>query len=481
LNIVAWLKGGFGMTMEQDFLARAAAFSIDEAAIERMRVFAPKIIPYFKDSIDGYLERLAKRPGYEMIAEQDRKRLAALEAAYFESLLTKGFDAGYCSRVDDAVAQQKALGFGSRIHVVLAAWICKDIAVEIRRHYRFSGRRALTLFESLTRILHVDTLNVLAHEHAIFSGGLDERSMIITDNVDRFCVDMTDVDSDIRDAGDGLSAAAAVVNACVDASGAAVVSVTSAKSRAFEVLGTAEKAVVEMAASIAEIANQVKSSDVVLKSTISAVTLAHSKIQGLAAVTGRIGSVTDLISNIASHTNILALNATIEAARAGEHGRGFAIVAAEVKALAAQTSEATAEISRCIAEVQVATRDAVDQVTDAGQRVRNLADSSIAIAIAVNQQNATTNDISMTVQSAVQHVSAVDVAIDHLHDRVSETNDQVKALERWHVALDTSAAELLHKVGEMSENLKTKSSTLRLSRHGNIFDRSEKDTPAKMH
>jgi methyl-accepting chemotaxis protein len=80
-----------------------------------------------------------------------------------------------------------------------------------------------------------------------------------------------------------------------------------------------------------------------------------SQVRGDAAA---IGAVVGLVHGIAIQTNLLALNASIEAGQVGEAGKGFAVVADEVKALAQQTTHATADISKQIATVQLASREA---------------------------------------------------------------------------------------------------------------------------
>ena len=132
-------------------------------------------------------------------------------------------------------------------------------------------------------------------------------------------------------------------------------------------------AINEMSSTVQEVANNASSAataaqeadnhahkgQVIMDNTIAAITQLSTEVDKvsnamtqLETETGRIGSVLDVIKNVAEQTNLLALNAAIEAARAGEQGRGFAVVADEVRALAKRTQESTAEIQNIIHAVQ---------------------------------------------------------------------------------------------------------------------------------
>jgi methyl-accepting chemotaxis protein len=135
----------------------------------------------------------------------------------------------------------------------------------------------------------------------------------------------------------------------------------------------------------------------------------------------RIDAVVDMISSIASQTNLLALNATIEAARAGDAGRGFAVVAAEVKELANQTAQATKEISAQIAGVQGSTEQTVRAIGIIEARLREMNDVATAIASAVEEQGAATQEIVRNVAEAAHGTSEVTGNISGIAGAAEET------------------------------------------------------------
>ena len=133
--------------------------------------------------------------------------------------------------------------------------------------------------------------------------------------------------------------------------------VASASEEASTNVQSVASATEEMTSSVNEISRQVQESSRIAGEAVKQAQKTDARINELSQAAGRIGDVVKLITAIAEQTNLLALNATIEAARAGEAGRGFAVVASEVKALAAQTAKATEEIGTQIAGMQAATAE----------------------------------------------------------------------------------------------------------------------------
>jgi methyl-accepting chemotaxis protein len=172
---------------------------------------------------------------------------------------------------------------------------------------------------------------------------------------------------------------------------------------------TVASAADELSSSIAEISRQVAYSSQIAATAVSEAGKANEMVQGLLGASQKIGEIIALINDIADQTNLLALNATIEAARAGEAGKGFAVVAAEVKNLATQTSKATEEIGAQITGVQGATHDAVRAIDSIGKIIGEIDQIATTVAAAVEEQGAATKEIARNVEEAAkgtQEVSA---------------------------------------------------------------------------
>jgi methyl-accepting chemotaxis protein len=177
----------------------------------------------------------------------------------------------------------------------------------------------------------------------------------------------------------------------------------------------------EMAGSINEIGRQVSDSNRIANEAVDQAQRTDARIAELSFAASRIGDVTKLITTIAEQTNLLALNATIEAARAGDAGRGFAVVAQEVKALAAQTAKATSEISTQIAGMQTATQDSVLAIKEISGTIGRVSEIAAAIAAAIEEQGAATQEIARNVQQAAIGSTQVATSIADVNRGAGDT------------------------------------------------------------
>jgi methyl-accepting chemotaxis protein len=197
--------------------------------------------------------------------------------------------------------------------------------------------------------------------------------------------------------------------------------VAAASEQASANVQSVASATEEMTASVNEISRQVQESSRIAGDAVNQAQQTDARINELSQAAGRIGDVVKLITAIAEQTNLLALNATIEAARAGEAGRGFAVVASEVKALAAQTAKATEEISTQIAGMQTATQDSVAAIKEIGGTIGRISDIASTIAAAVEEQGTATTEIARNVGEAAKGTTQVATSITDVNRGAGET------------------------------------------------------------
>ncbi|WP_371856922.1 methyl-accepting chemotaxis protein [Pseudomonas sp. R9(2017)] len=173
-----------------------------------------------------------------------------------------------------------------------------------------------------------------------------------------------------------------------------------------------------------------------------------SSVQLLDSRMGQIGNITGLISDITNQTNLLALNAAIEAARAGEHGRGFAVVADEVRSLAARTSRAADDIRHMVEGLQNETQQAVSFMEEGVQNV----DDSLRLAEDASSENVQLHQAVEAMFAIIQQLNRRSMeygkTIDQVNQSSSEMRQTAVVLQSSAETVKANASKLQKLVGQ---------------------------------
>ncbi|MCJ8167896.1 methyl-accepting chemotaxis protein [Atopomonas sediminilitoris] len=213
----------------------------------------------------------------------------------------------------------------------------------------------------------------------------------------------------------------------------------------------------QAAADTAQVAEQkTEAGGRVVKETISALSELAREVAGasqaigeLEKETGNIGAVLEVIKGIAEQTNLLALNAAIEAARAGEQGRGFAVVADEVRALAARTQESTKDIQTMIERLQQGAQHAVKVMQNGSSRaeasVKQASQAEVVLSEAIAAVNGI-NERAAQIATACEQQSSVT-------EEIARNITDVRDMSDRSAQTSSEATEACRHLAQMADSL----------------------------
>jgi methyl-accepting chemotaxis protein len=260
--------------------------------------------------------------------------------------------------------------------------------------------------------------------------GSETRLAAIRETIDLIEVDLAAMIRDVQRAADAVRGGARAGAETLGSIRAQSEQIATMATQATEGAAHLASATEEFAKSSDEIGRQVREAGTLSDEAGRAAAAAGKSVDGLNASSTEIGNVVSLIAAIAKQTNLLALNATIEAVRAGEAGRGFAVVAQEVKSLSSATQNATEEIGRKIDQLRRDAQESIEAVGRITAAIDAIRPVFSTIAGAIEQQIATTGELSRSAADSSRFVVSVAGSATQIREAGAQAEQNGMAIDR---------------------------------------------------
>ncbi|MBF0178839.1 MAG: nitrate- and nitrite sensing domain-containing protein [Magnetococcales bacterium] len=309
-----------------------------------------------------------------------------------------------------------------------------------------------------TLVREVAQTNALFEQQA---GLIQDNAQLTTTNINVVAAAIHQLTTSIlgiADVARNASLTAGTMAAASEQMTANLAGVTTSLAQVNQSVGSVARAVDDMSASLDEVRERCETASRDASQADQVAENGLSVMEKLGDAAREIGNVTGIINTIAEQTNMLALNAAIEAAGAGAAGKGFAVVANEVKTLARQTADATAQIARQVQEIQDFTQEAAEAVRQIAHMVDSLATTNQRITESVGAQANVTRTIAQSMdavahaaEDVTRNAQELSVAANEVAHAAEETATGAEEISRSATEASRAAEELTHGSHEVQD------------------------------
>lgn len=392
--------------MNLDREGRLRFMRVTERTGPTLREFWKFVEPKLPEILEAFYAHVGTIPQLAGMVGSQTSRLKSAQGAHWQRLFSGTFDETYMQGVRTIGLTHSRIGLDPRWYIGGYLLVLNRLVSIATTQYRNAQRCAEVIGAINTAVMMDMEIALSVYQEAMMIER-QKRQQALESAIGEFDGKMKEILRTVSGAAKGVQSQSQTMSATAEETTRQSSAVAAASEEASANVQTVAAASEELAASIAEIARQMNESMKAGQGAVDEAGKADTKVRGLAEAAQKIGDVVKLISDIASQTNLLALNATIEAARAGEAGKGFAVVASEVKNLANQTARATEEIGKLVGAIQGATSDTVGAIQSIGKTIGRISEISTAVASAVEEQRAATQEIARNVQEAAKGTQEV--------------------------------------------------------------------------
>ena len=253
---------------------------------------------------------------------------------------------------------------------------------------------------------------------------------------------------------DDLSNSSEMLDAMTQNAARAATDVAAQASVSSDAVTTLAGAANQLAASIAQIADQIGEHAQSSDRALTLATTSENAVNAMSLEAERVNDIVAMIDDLTKQTNLLALNATIEAARAGEAGRGFAVVAGEVKSLAARAGSATQDAGVQIERITGGIGSTVASIQSVANEIDAVARIATAIAASIGQQRAATDEIGREAEIVARNAEDMRDRMTQLAAGAGDAGSLTRGLTETAQALAVEANALKSATGDFLKFLR---------------------------